>query len=116
MYPFATWYNEKGWHVIAPDMRCQGESQGDFIGMGWTDRKDNLLWLDYILEQDPEAQIVIHGQSMGAACALMMTGDGELPDSVKAVSYTHLDVYKRQGYFFFLQHLAVTQTLKGTCI
>lgn len=85
MYPFAKWYNEKGWHVIAPDMRCQGESQGDFIGMGWTDRKDNLLWLDYILEQDPEAQIVIHGQSMGAACALMMTGDGELPDNVKAV-------------------------------
>lgn len=85
MYPFAKWYNEKGWHVIAPDMRCQGESQGDFIGMGWTDRKDNLLWLDYIVEQDPEAQIVIHGQSMGAACALMMTGDGELPDSVKAV-------------------------------
>ena len=85
MYPFAKWYNEKGWHVIAPDMRCQGVSQGDFIGMGWTDRKDNLLWLDYILEQDPEAQIVIHGQSMGAACALMMTGDGELPDSVKAV-------------------------------
>lgn len=85
MYPFAKWYNEKGWHVIAPDMRCQGESQGDFIGMGWTDREDNLLWLDYIVEQDPEAQIVIHGQSMGAACALMMTGDGELPDSVKAV-------------------------------
>lgn len=85
MYPFAKWYNEKGWHVIVPDMRCQGESQGDFIGMGWTDRKDNLLWLDYILEQDPEAQIVIHGQSMGAACALMMTGDGELPDNVKAV-------------------------------
>lgn len=85
MYPFAKWYNERGWHVIAPDMRCHGESQGDFIGMGWTDRKDNLLWLEYIAEQDPEAQIVIHGQSMGAACALMMTGEEDLPDHVKAV-------------------------------
>ena len=85
MYPFAMWYNERGYHVIAPDMRCQGESEGDFIGMGWTDRKDNMLWIDYILEQDPEAEIVIHGQSMGAACALMMTGEEELPENVKAV-------------------------------
>lgn len=34
MYPFAAWYNERGYHVIVPDMRCQGESEGDFIGMG----------------------------------------------------------------------------------
>ena len=85
MYPFAMWYNQRGYHVIAPDMRCQGESQGDFIGMGWTDRKDNMLWINYILEQDPEAEIVIHGQSMGAACALMMTGEEDLPENVKAV-------------------------------
>lgn len=85
MYPFAAWYNQKGYHVIVPDMRCQGESQGDFIGMGWTDRKDNMLWIDYILEQDPEAEIVIHGQSMGASAALMMTGEEDLPENVKAV-------------------------------
>ena len=84
MYPFASWYNQRGYHVIVPDMRCQGESEGDFIGMGWTDRIDNMLWIDYILEQDPQAQIVLHGQSMGAACALMMTGE-ELPDNVKMV-------------------------------
>lgn len=85
MYPFARWYNQRGYHVIVPDMRCQGESEGDFIGMGWTDRRDNMMWLDYILEQDPQAEIVIHGQSMGAASALMMTGEKDLPENVKAV-------------------------------
>lgn len=85
MYPFAAWYNQQGYHVIVPDMRCQGESEGDFIGMGWTDRLDNMLWIDYILEQDSKAEIVIHGQSMGAASALMMTGEESLPDNVKAV-------------------------------
>lgn len=85
MYPYASWYNKQGYHILAPDMRCQGESEGDFIGMGWTDRRDNMLWIDYILEQDPEAEIVIHGQSMGAACALMMTGEENLPSNVKAV-------------------------------
>ena len=85
MYPFAMWYSQRGYHVIAPDMRCQGESEGDFIGMGLTDSEDNMLWINYILDQDPEAEIVIHGQSMGAACALMMTGREDLPENVKAV-------------------------------
>lgn len=84
MYTFAHWYYEQGYQVITPDMRCHGESGGDFIGMGWTDRVDNRLWLEYILMQDPDAEIVIHGQSMGAACALMMSGD-DLPENVKAV-------------------------------
>lgn len=84
MYPIACEYAERGYQVLCPDMRCSGESEGDFIGMGWTDRKDNLLWLERILERDPQAEIVIHGQSMGGACALMMTGE-ELGPHVKAV-------------------------------
>ncbi len=84
MYPFAYWYHKQGCHVVVPDLRCQGESEGDFIGMGWTDRIDCMLWVDYILTQDKEAQIVLHGQSMGAATALMMTGEG-LPANIQAV-------------------------------
>ena len=55
MYPFAYRYYEQGYHVLVPDLRCQGESEGDFIGMGWTDSFDCELWLDYILEQDASA-------------------------------------------------------------
>ena len=99
MYPFAHWYNEEGYHVIAPDLRCQGESEGDFIGMGWTDHYDCNLWIDYILSKDPDASIVIHGQSMGAATALIMTGENTLPSHVVAVisdsSYT--DAYSMFG-------------------
>lgn len=98
MYPFAYWYHNQGYHALVPDLRCQGESEGDFIGMGWTDHFDCMLWIDYILSQDEEAQIVIHGQSMGAATALMMTGD-EIPRQVQAVtsdcSYT--DAYSMFG-------------------
>jgi len=85
MYPFGLWYHRQGFHVLAPDLRCQGESQGDFIGMGWTDRSDVRLWIQQILERDPLAQIVLHGQSMGGACALMLSGMEDLPENVRAV-------------------------------
>lgn len=84
LYPIACQYAKRGYHVLVPDMRCSGESEGDFIGMGWTDRLDNQLWLSEILFRDENAQIAIHGQSMGAACALMMAGE-ELPSQVCAI-------------------------------
>lgn len=98
MYPFAYWYHKQGYHALVPDLRCQGESEGDFIGMGWTDHFDCMLWIDYILSQDEEAQIVIHGQSMGAAAALMMTGE-ELPGQIQAVisDCAYTDAYSMFG-------------------
>lgn len=85
MYQFACWYHRQGYSVLVPDLRCQGESEGDFIGMGWTDHFDCELWIAHILEQSPEAQIVLHGQSMGAATALIMAGSPEVSDHIKAV-------------------------------
>lgn len=99
MYPFAYWYHEQNYHVIVPDLRCQGESEGDFIGMGWTDHYDCELWIDYILSCDSDSQIVIHGQSMGAATSLMMTGEEELSDHIKAVvsDCAYTDAYSMFG-------------------
>lgn len=99
LYPFAYWYHGEGYHVLAPDLRCQGESEGDFIGMGWTDHYDCVLWIQYVLSQDEEAEIVLHGQSMGAATALMVTGEDTLPSNVKAVisDCAYTDAYSMFG-------------------
>lgn len=85
MYQFACWYYRQGYSVLVPDLRCQGESEGDFIGMGWTDHYDCELWIAHILEQAPEAQIVLHGQSMGAATALLMAGSPDVSEHIRAV-------------------------------
>lgn len=95
LYPIAYQYAQRGYHALVPDMRCSGESDGDFIGMGWTDRIDNMLWLNQILEKDSTAQIVLHGQSMGASCALMMSGE-KLPSQVSAIvsDCAYTDAYR----------------------
>ena len=84
MYHYAAKYYEKGFNILCPDLRCQGESDGDFIGMGWTDRYDVLDWIGKITDSYPDAEIVLHGESMGASGAVMMSGM-DLPDNIKCV-------------------------------
>ena len=85
MYGYACRYVQRGFNALAPDFRCQGESEGDYIGLGATDSRDLLRWIDLILERDPEAEIVLHGLSMGASTALILSGMDKTPSAVKAV-------------------------------
>jgi fermentation-respiration switch protein FrsA (DUF1100 family) len=80
---YASHYADQGWNVLLPDLRGHGMSQGDYVGMGWLDRLDLLDWLEWILRRDPQAQVLLHGISMGASAVLMATGE-PLPPQVKA--------------------------------
>ncbi len=77
-------YAERGYSVLLPALRGHGESEGTYIGMGVHDRLDILCWIRWILIQDPEAEIVLHGVSMGAATAMLVAGE-TLPSNVRAV-------------------------------
>jgi hypothetical protein len=85
MHHYAYHYWQKGYNVLIPDLRACGNSEGKDIGMGWLDRKDIIGWVQLIVSINPEAKIVLHGESMGAATVMMATGDKELPENVKAV-------------------------------
>ena len=72
-----------GMNVVMPDLRGHGRSEGTYVGYGYHDRLDLITWIDRVLEEDPEAVILLHGISMGAATVLMATGE-KLPSNVKA--------------------------------
>ena len=70
-YDYAEEYLKRGWNVLIPDLRAAGESEGEFITMGAFESRDVFDWAEKILTKNPDAQIVLHGVSMGAATVLM---------------------------------------------
>lgn len=77
-------FSEKGYNVLIPSMRACGDSEGEYIGMGWLDKDDLQCWIKLITKQNEKAEIILHGSSMGAATVLMASGDN-LPENVKAI-------------------------------
>lgn len=107
MEALASYYGLRGYNVLLPDLRGCGDSDGAYIGMGWPDRKDMLAWIDWILQRNSQAQIVLHGISMGGATVMMTAGE-KLPTQVKAIvddcGYTSVwDIFSDElAYLFHL--------------
>ncbi|QQO08468.1 alpha/beta hydrolase [Breznakiella homolactica] len=73
-----------GYNLLLPDARGHGKSGGDYIGMGWPDRKDVTAWINTLVEEHGAIQIAVYGVSMGGATVMMVSGE-ELPPQVKAI-------------------------------
>ncbi len=70
-YDYAEEYLKCGWNVLVPDLRAAGKSDGKFITMGALESRDVFDWMKKISDENPDAKIVLHGVSMGAATVLM---------------------------------------------
>ena len=77
-------FSQAGYNVLVPDLRAHGKSSGEKIGMGWLGKEDLKAWIQEIIKQDPQAEIILFGGSMGAATVMMASGD-ELPEQVKVL-------------------------------
>lgn len=84
MWNYGKIFADHGYNLLLPDMRAHGRSEGDYIGMGWPDRKDVLLWIDQVISRDPQAEIALYGISMGGATVMMTSGE-DLPSNVKVI-------------------------------
>lgn len=86
MSGYAMEYHKRGYNVIIPDLRGHGNSESNYVSMGWLDRLDIVTWINYIVSNNPDAQIVLHGVSMGSATTMMTTGENLPANVVCAVS------------------------------
>lgn len=74
-------FYELGYNVLLPHLRAHGKSEHDYCTMGWLDRFDVIDWINYIIEKNHDAKIILHGVSMGAATVMLTTGEN-LPENV----------------------------------
>lgn len=84
MGKYAKFYYDRGFDVLLPDARGHGDSEGDYIGYGWHERLDYKDWIKYLIQQHDAEQIILQGNSMGAATVLMTSGE-QLPKQVKGI-------------------------------
>lgn len=82
MVQYVRQFQQYGYNSLIIDLRAHGESEGEYIGMGWLDHYDLELWIYKIVEENKNCKIILYGISMGAATVTMATGD-ELPRNVK---------------------------------
>ncbi len=115
-YYARSFYN-MNYSVLAVDARAHGKSEGNVRGMGYLEKRDVIFWINDILKNDPQAEIVLYGVSMGGATVLFTSGEGDLPVCVKAVvsDCAYTNVYDEigntiRGYIPFLPSFPIVDS------
>lgn len=91
MVKYALLYYKLGYHCVLYDHRYHGQSGGSFLSMGHFEQKDLLQLIQSIRQQDAQASIGLHGESLGAAtCLLVQRFDIPLAFIVSDCAYSSL--------------------------
>lgn len=78
---FTRRFHSMGFNVLLPYLRAHGKSEHKYSTMGFLERLDIIDWINWIIDKNPDAKIILHGASMGAATVMMATGEN-LPENV----------------------------------
>ncbi|MGO8689788.1 MAG: alpha/beta hydrolase [Thermoguttaceae bacterium] len=73
--------------VLAPSLRCHGDSTGSVNDVGWSARHDVVAGVEFLRRQFPGEPIYVMGDSMGAAAAIFAAG--QLQDRVAGYFFNH---------------------------
>lgn len=75
--------DHRGYNVLAIDQRACGMSEGTYTTLGWCEHYDVISWVNSIVRNDPEAQIILYGIGTGADSVISCVGDF-MPKNVRA--------------------------------
>lgn len=77
-------YHKLGFHMLVPEQRCHGQSEGKYITFGVKESEDMQDWLVYHNKHWGNLPIFFHGMSMGASTVLYLA-DADLPCNVQGI-------------------------------
>ena len=93
------YYHALGIHILLPDQRAHGASEGKYICYGVKERYDCRGWAELINQKYGVRDLFLHGLSLGCTTVLMAAGIG-LPANVRGIvadcGYTSPDAIFRR--------------------
>ena len=82
------YYYEKGYNIIAPDLRGFGDSEGS-VALGCLESMDIYDWLVKLNAEYDVSQVIVHGISLGAATTNYLSGiDGFINNGPTKINST----------------------------
>lgn len=87
-FGYAKMLADNGWDSLLIEMRARNLSEGEKIGLGYTEWKDVVAGVNYLSNDSDVADfpIVVMGTSMGASAGIMATGRNSRIDGVISIS------------------------------
>ncbi len=79
----AFYFYKQGFNVLMPNLISFGVDENTYCTMGYHDKDYVKEWVDYIVNINSDAKIVILGVSMGSATTMLTTGEKDLAHNVK---------------------------------
>ena len=93
-------YDNLNFNILMIEQRAHGNSDFNVITFGNKECEDLLKWINYIVLNDPDAEICLLGFSMGASTVLNTLGFNKLPSNVKcAISDSGFSSTKKEFYY-----------------
>lgn len=84
--PFTPYLEKHGYIYCLVDDRAHGKSEGKYIGFGYHDLFDCMVWIKYLSQRfGPDCSIYLHGISMGASTVLSCCDSKKLPSQVRGI-------------------------------
>lgn len=85
---YAKMLADKGWDSLLVEMRARNLSEGEEIGLGYTERKDVIAGVDCLSNDSSisELPIIVMGTSMGGSAGIMAAGEDLRIDGAISIS------------------------------
>ena len=112
MLNLAKLFEKRGYNILAINQRANGISGGEYSTLGYDEKNDLKVWIDFVVSLNPNIKILLYGISMGGTVVCLNASENCLPNVSLAISDCAFDnahkimVYSlRKRRIFFKLHL-----------